>query len=75
MWASFHAAKIMRSPAKPNLEFKSDALTESICRWEEMNVRLLHSISQDPSTLSINASKYLPLLVGINRSYSHRYLA
>ncbi|MEG3982164.1 hypothetical protein QUA08_15455 [Microcoleus sp. T3B2] len=46
MLASFHAAKIMRSQAKQNLEFKADALTESICRWEDMNVRLLHSISQ-----------------------------
>ncbi|MEG4506669.1 hypothetical protein QUA81_03310 [Microcoleus sp. F6_B4] len=32
MLASFHAAKIMRSQAKPNLELKADALTESICR-------------------------------------------
>lgn len=75
MLASFHAAKIMRSPAKPNLELKPDALKESICLWEDMNLRLLHSISQDPSTISINASKHLSLLVGINRSYSHIYLA
>jgi len=75
MLVSFHAAKIMRSPAKPNLELKSDALTKSICRWEDMNVRLLHSISQEPSTISMNASKHLSLLVGINRSYSHIYLA
>ncbi|MEP6518034.1 hypothetical protein [Microcoleus vaginatus] len=40
-----------------------------------MNVRLLHSISQEPSTMSINASKLLSLLVGINSSYSHIYLA
>ncbi len=40
-----------------------------------MNVRLLHSISQAPSTISMNASKHLSLLVGINRSYSHIYLA
>jgi len=37
-----------------------------------MNVRVLRSISQNPSTVSMNASK---LLVGINRSYSHIYLA
>ncbi|MEG4811050.1 hypothetical protein QUA82_25375 [Microcoleus sp. F8-D3] len=30
--ASFHAAKIMRSQAKQNLELKADALTESISR-------------------------------------------
>ena len=36
---------------------------------------MLRSISQNPSTVSINASKQLPLLVGINRSYSHIYLA
>jgi len=75
MLASFHAAKIMRSQAKQNLELKADALTESIFRWEDMNVRLLHSISQEPSTISRNASKHLSLLVGINRSYSHIYLA
>jgi hypothetical protein len=75
MLASFHAAKIMRSQAKQNLEFKADALTESNFRWEDMNVRLLHSISQQPSTISMNASKHLSLLVGINRSYSHIYLA
>ncbi|MEG3931556.1 hypothetical protein QT990_09930 [Microcoleus sp. T3_B1] len=46
MLASFHAAKIMRSQAKPNLELESDALTENIFLWEDMNVRLLHSISQ-----------------------------
>jgi hypothetical protein len=40
-----------------------------------MNVRVLRSISQNPSTVSMNASKQLPLLVGINRSYSHIYLA
>ncbi|MEG4506670.1 hypothetical protein QUA81_03305 [Microcoleus sp. F6_B4] len=40
-----------------------------------MNVRLLHSISQDSSTISMNGSKHLSLLVGINRSYSHIYLA
>ncbi|MEG3921582.1 hypothetical protein [Microcoleus sp. POL10_C6] len=40
-----------------------------------MNGRLLHSISQELSTISINASKHLSLLVGINRSYSHIYLA
>jgi hypothetical protein len=39
-----------------------------------MNVRVLRSISQNPSTVSMNASKQLPLLVGINRSYSHIYL-
>ncbi|MEG4030896.1 MULTISPECIES: hypothetical protein [unclassified Microcoleus] len=67
----------MRSPAKPNLELKPDALTKSIFRWEDMNGRLLHSISQELSTISINinASKHLSLLVGINRSYSHIYLA
>ncbi|MEG4446627.1 hypothetical protein QUB47_32325 [Microcoleus sp. AT9_B5] len=32
MLASFHAAKIMRSQAKQNLELKADTLTESICR-------------------------------------------
>ncbi|MEG3970441.1 MULTISPECIES: hypothetical protein [unclassified Microcoleus] len=46
MWASFHAAKIMRSQAKPNLELKANALTAGIFLWEDMNVRLLHSISQ-----------------------------
>ncbi|MEG4858617.1 hypothetical protein QUB75_14900 [Microcoleus sp. K1-B6] len=75
MLASFQAAKIMRSQAKPKLELKADSLTESIFRWEDMNVRLLHSISQEPSTISINASKHLSLLVGINCSYSHIYLA
>ncbi|MEG4074113.1 hypothetical protein [Microcoleus sp. Pol14D6] len=75
MLASFHAAKIMRSPAKQNFELKSDTLTESICPWEDMNVRLLHSISQEPSTISMNASKQLSLLVGMKRSYSHKYLA
>ncbi|MEP6489943.1 peptidoglycan-binding protein [Microcoleus vaginatus GB2-A3] len=40
-----------------------------------MNVRFLHSISQAPCTISRNASKHLSLLVGINRSYSHIYLA
>jgi signal transduction histidine kinase len=40
-----------------------------------MNVRVSRSISQNPSTVSMNASKQLPLLVGINRSYSHIYLA
>jgi len=40
-----------------------------------MNVRVLRSISQNPSTVSMNASKQLLLLVGINRSYSHIYLA
>jgi hypothetical protein len=72
MLASFHAAKIMRSQAKHNLELKSHALTESIFRWEDMNVRLFHSISQNPSTvIRMNGSKQLPLLVGINPSYSH----
>jgi len=41
----------------------------------EINVRVLRSISQNPSTVSMKASKQLPLLVGINRSYSHIYLA
>jgi hypothetical protein len=40
-----------------------------------MNVRVWRSISQNPSTVSMNASKQLPLLVGIKRSYSHIYLA
>ncbi|WP_445171450.1 sensor histidine kinase [Microcoleus sp.] len=40
-----------------------------------MNVRVLPSISQNSSTVSMNASKQLPLQVGINRSYSHIYLA
>jgi len=40
-----------------------------------MNVRVLRSISENPSTVSMNASKQLPLRVGINRSYSHIYLA
>ncbi|MEG4215532.1 hypothetical protein QUA27_10155 [Microcoleus sp. Pol14C6] len=75
MLASFHAAKIMRSPAKQNFEFKPDTLMESICRWEDINVRLLHTISQEPSTISMNASKQLSLLVGMKRSYSHKYLA
>ncbi|MEG4273166.1 MULTISPECIES: hypothetical protein [unclassified Microcoleus] len=75
MLACFYAAKIMRSPAKQNLELKSDTLTESIFRWEDINLRLLHSISQEPSRISMNASKHLSLLVGINRSYSHIYLA
>jgi hypothetical protein len=39
-----------------------------------MNVRVLRSISQNPCTVSMNASKQLPLLVGLNRSYSHIYL-
>ncbi|MEG4530620.1 hypothetical protein [Microcoleus sp. D2_18a_D3] len=37
MLASFHAAKIMRSQAKQNLQFNADGLRESICRWEDMN--------------------------------------
>ncbi|UNU17918.1 hypothetical protein D0A34_02725 [Microcoleus vaginatus PCC 9802] len=71
MLASFYAAKIMRSQAKENLGLQSNALTESIFRWEDINVRLLQSISQEPSTISRNASKPLSLLVGINPSYSH----
>ncbi|MEG4575965.1 ATP-binding protein [Microcoleus sp. N3A4] len=74
-FASFHAANIIRSQAKQNLELKADVLTESISRWEQMNIRVLHSISQNPNTVSMNASKQLPLLIGINRSYSHIYLA
>ncbi|MBD1830081.1 HAMP domain-containing protein [Microcoleus sp. FACHB-61] len=74
-FASFHAANIIRSQAKQNLELKADVLTESIWRWEQMNVRVLRSISQNPSIISMNASTQLPLLVGINRSYSHIYLA
>ncbi|HSF72784.1 MAG TPA: hypothetical protein VLA84_03180 [Microcoleus sp.] len=74
MFASFQAANIMRSQAKPHLELKPDTLTESIFRWEDMNVRLLHSISQEPSTINMKASKHLSLLIGINRSYSHIYL-
>jgi hypothetical protein len=31
-FASFHAANIIRSPAKQNLELKADVLTESISR-------------------------------------------
>ncbi|MEG4488326.1 hypothetical protein [Microcoleus sp. D2_18a_B4] len=46
MLASFHAAKIMRSQAKHKLELKADVLTAGIFLWEDMNVRLLHSISQ-----------------------------
>ena len=38
-------------------------------------MRVLRSISQNPSTVSMKASKQLLLLVGINRSYSHIYLA
>ncbi|MEG4393274.1 ATP-binding protein [Microcoleus sp. BROC3] len=74
-FASFHAANIIRSQAKQNLELKADVLTESISRWEQMNIRVLRSISQNPNTVSMNASKQLPLLVGINRSYSHIYIA
>ena len=74
-FASFHAANIIRSQAKQNLELKADVLTQSVSRWEQMNVRVLRSISQNPSILSMNASKQLPLLVAINRSYSHIYLA
>ncbi|MEG4928141.1 MULTISPECIES: ATP-binding protein [unclassified Microcoleus] len=74
-FASFHAANIIRSQAKQNLELKADVLTESISRWEQMNIRVLRTISQNPSTVSMNASKQLPLLVGINRSYSHIYIA
>ncbi len=33
-FASFHAANIIRSPAKPNLELKADVLTKSISRWK-----------------------------------------
>ncbi|WP_242725214.1 hypothetical protein [Microcoleus vaginatus] len=65
----------MRSQSKPNIELKADALAKSIFRWEDIKVRLLHSITQDPSTISMNASKHLSLLVGITRSYSHIYLA
>ncbi|WP_041622613.1 hypothetical protein [Oscillatoria nigro-viridis] len=67
MLASFHAATIMRSQAKPNLELKADILTESIFRWEDMNVLLLCSISQDPSTISMNASKHLSLLQRLSK--------
>lgn len=65
----------MRSPAQQNLELRSDVLTQSISRWEQMNVQVLGSISQDPSTVSMKASQQLPLLAAVNRSYSDRYLA
>ena len=74
-FASFQAINIIRSPAPQNLELKPDVLTQSFSRWEQMNVQVLGSLSQDPSTVSMNASQQLPLLAAVNRSYSDRYLA
>jgi|GEM_PF-5019648 len=72
---SFQAINIIRSQVQQNLELKSDVLTQSISRWEQMNVQVLGSLSQDPSTVSMNASQQSPLLAAVNRSYSDRYLA
>ncbi|MEG4282332.1 hypothetical protein QUB68_04325 [Microcoleus sp. A006_D1] len=74
-FTSFHAAKIIRSPAPQNLELISDVLTESISRWEQMNVQVLRSLSQNPGTISMKVSQQLQLLAAVNRSYSDRYLA
>lgn len=63
MLASFPAAKIMRSQAKQNLELKVDVLTESICRWEDMNIRLLHIISQEPSSDIPAAEEWISFIV------------
>jgi len=74
-FTSFHAINIIRSPAPQNPELRSDVLTESLSRWEQMNVQVLHSLSQNPGTVSMNASQQLPLLAAVNRSYSDIYLA
>jgi signal transduction histidine kinase len=65
-FASFHAINIIRSQAQQNLELKTDILTESISRWEEMNFRVLHTISQHPRTIGINASQELSPLATIH---------
>ncbi len=74
-FTSFHAANIMRSPAQQNLELRSDVLTQSISRWEQMNVQVLRRLSQNAGTVSMKASQQLPLLAAVNRSYSDIYLA
>ena len=65
-FASFHAINIIRSQAQQNLELKTDVLTQSISRWEERNLRVLHTISQRPSTIGMNASQELPPLATIH---------
>ena len=74
-FASFHAANIIRSQAKKNLGLKADVLTESVSRWEQMNVGILRSLSQNANIVSMNAREQLPLLAAVHRSYNRIYIA
>ncbi|MDB9512227.1 ATP-binding protein [Kamptonema animale CS-326] len=74
-FASDRAAEIIRTQAKQHLELKADVLTESVSRWEQMNVRVLYSLSHNPNTISMDVSQQLPLVTAINRTYNHIYAA
>jgi signal transduction histidine kinase len=74
-FASFYAANIIRSQAKQNLELKADVLTKSVFMWEQMNVRILHSLSQNANIVSMNAEEQVPVLTAVHQSYNHIYIA
>ncbi|MDF0554712.1 ATP-binding protein [Kamptonema sp. UHCC 0994] len=74
-FATDRAINIIRIQAKQNLELKAEVLTESVSRWEQMNVRILQSLSQNPSIISMDFTQQLPLVTAINRTYNHIYVA
>ena len=74
-FATDRAINIIRTQAKQNLELKAEVLTESVSRWEQMNVRILQSLSQNPSIISMDVTQQLPLVTAINRTYNHIYVA
>ncbi|MGP1373763.1 MAG: response regulator [Almyronema sp.] len=74
-YASSHAAQIIRQDAKDNMALKAAALSESVSRWEEMNILALQSLSRQPDIVSMDPQRQKPVLVAMSQTYEHLYLA
>ena len=74
-YASDRASRAIREEAIENLDLKGDLLAESVNRWNQLNVLVLQSLSEQPNIVSMNPEEQKPVLSRITDNYKHIYLA
>jgi methyl-accepting chemotaxis protein len=73
--SSSRATKIIRQEAQENLASETNALSDSVSRWTEMNILALQNLSRQPGILTMEAKQQKPLLEELVKTYKHLYLA
>jgi signal transduction histidine kinase len=72
-FASSNAAHIIRQEVTENLAFRANDLADNVSRWDQMNVLVVRSLSENRELSTLEEEKHLPPMSTIYRLYKEIY--